>query len=50
MIQIKNFIDSGLDLNSTETNLDNNTFLHWVSILPSIISIIYIPKSILQML
>jgi hypothetical protein len=42
MIQIKNFIDSGLDLNSTETNLDNNTFLHWVSILPSIISIIYI--------
>ena len=32
LIQIKNFIDSGLDLNSTETNLDNNTFLHWVSI------------------
>jgi hypothetical protein len=47
MIQIKNFIDSGLDLNSTETNLDNNTFLHWVSVLPSIISIIYIYEIII---
>ena len=29
LVQIKNFIDSGIDLNSTEGIVDNNSFLHW---------------------
>ena len=30
LVQVQNFIDSGIDLNSTETILDNNSYLHWV--------------------